>query len=89
MNENLLSVGTVVASDSDGGDSVTGYSVSGGADRARFSITNGGVLTFRSVPDFEVPVDVGGNNVYNIVLLLRVVVVSCAYCYADDYDYCY
>ena len=68
VNENVRRVGVVVASDSDGGDSVTGYSISGGADRARFSITSGGVLSFVSVPDFEVPVDVGGNNVYDLVV---------------------
>ena len=44
------------------------YSVSGGVDSARFSITTGGVLSFVSAPDFEVPVDSGGNNVYNIVV---------------------
>ena len=68
VNENVRSVGTVVASDPDNQDDVAGYRVSGGADRARFSITGGGVLTFRSAPDFEVPVDVGGNNVYNLVV---------------------
>ena len=68
VNENLLSVGIVVASDSDGGDSVTDYSVSGGVDRSLFSVTNAGVLTFVSAPDFESPVDVGGNNVYDLVV---------------------
>ena len=68
VNENVRNVGTVVASDSDSPDSVTGYSISGGDDRARFSITGGGVLSFVSVPDFEVPVDVGGNNVYDLVV---------------------
>ena len=68
VNENVRNVGTVVASDSDGQDGVSGYSVSGGVDSARFSITTGGVLTFRSAPDFEVPVDVGGNNVYDLVV---------------------
>ena len=68
VNENLLSVGVVVASDGDGLDGVSGYVVSGGVDSGRFSITNGGVLTFNSAPDFEVPVDVGGNNVYNVVV---------------------
>ena len=68
VNENVRSVGTVVASDSDAQDSVTGYAVSGGVDSARFSITGGGVLTFDSVPNFESPVDVGGNNVYNLVV---------------------
>ena len=68
VNENLLSVGTVVASDVDGEDSVTDYSVSGGVDSARFSITSAGVLTFNSAPDFESPADSGGNNVYDIVV---------------------
>ena len=68
VNENTFHVGTVVASDSDGGDSVTDYSVSGGVDRNSFSITNDGELTFNSPPDYEVPVDSGGNNVYNVVV---------------------
>ena len=68
VNENSRSVGTVVASDSDSQDSVTGYSVSGGVDRVRFSITGGGVLTFVSAPNFESAVDVGGNNEYNLVV---------------------
>ena len=68
VNENLLSVGVVVASDSDGQDSVVGYSVSGGVDRARFSINYRGVLSFVSAPDFESPTDVGGNNVYDLVV---------------------
>ena len=68
VNENLLSVGVVVASDSDGQDGVSGYSVSGGVDRNSFSITNDGELTFNSPPDYEVPVDVGGNNVYDLVV---------------------
>ena len=68
VNENSRSVGTVVASDSDSQDSVTGYSVSGGVDSSRFSITNAGVLTFDSVPNYESPADVGGNNEYNLVV---------------------
>ena len=68
VNEDDVNVGTVVASDSDIQDSVVGYRVSGGVDSARFTITKGGVLSFVSVPDFEVPVDVGGNNVYDLVV---------------------
>ena len=69
VSENSLSVGVVVASDSDSQDSVTDYSVSGGADRLLFSITRaGGVLTFRNPPDFENPSDNGGNNVYDLVV---------------------
>ena len=68
VSENVRRVGTVVASDSDSGDSVTGYVVSGGLDSARFSITSAGVLTFRSAPDYEIPADVGGNNVYDLMV---------------------
>ena len=68
VNENNRAVGTVVASDRDSLDSVSGYRVSGGADSARFSITNSGVLTFRSAPDYESPVDSDGDNVYDLVV---------------------
>ena len=54
-----MSVGTVVASDPDNQDGVSGYSVSGGVDSARFSITDAGVLTFLSAPDYESPRDSG------------------------------
>ena len=68
VNENTRSVGTVVASDGDGGDSVTGYNVSGGVDGNLFSITNAGSLSFKSAQDFENPADVGGDNVYDLVV---------------------
>ena len=70
VNENTRNVGTVAASDSDNEDSVTGYSISGGDDISLFSITNGGVLTFNSAPDFEKPSDANGDNTY--ILILRV-----------------
>ena len=51
-------VGTVVASDSDADDSVTGYAIQGGADRSKFSIVETtGVLTFASAPNFEPTAD--------------------------------
>ena len=68
VSENSVSVGVVVASDPDGQDSVTGYGIWSGVDSSRFSITNAGVLTFDSVPNYESPVDNGGNNVYNLVV---------------------
>ena len=64
VDENVRSVGTVVASDSDGQDSVTGYSISGGADASLFSIADDGVLSFVSAPDFEKPSDSNRNNLY-------------------------
>ena len=38
---------------------MTGYAVQGGADQDKLSITSsGGVLTFRTAPDSEMPGDV-------------------------------
>ena len=45
------------------------WSITGGADAARFSIVPGtGVLSFNVAPDFELPIDVGGNNIYDLVI---------------------
>ena len=46
VNENIRVVGVGCAYDSDGQDDVSGYSVSGGADRARFSIMSSGGFEF-------------------------------------------
>ena len=69
-------VGTVVATDADSQDSVTGYTITGGADSAKFSITTAGVLTFAAAPNYEAPGDLvsttpandAGNNEYIIVV---------------------
>ena len=53
---------TATATDPDGNPLT--FSLSGGADRARFSITAGGALSFAVPPDFEDPTDADGNNVY-------------------------
>ena len=53
----------VTVTDADLTDSAT-YTLSGGADQARFAITSGGVLTFQSSPNFEAPTDADGNNTY-------------------------
>ena len=57
LNENTTTVGTVVATDADPGDSVTGYAITGGADSAKFSVTNAGALSFKAAPDYENPTD--------------------------------
>jgi glucose/arabinose dehydrogenase len=53
---------TATATDADG--NALSFSLSGGADRARFAITAGGALSFAAPPDFEVPADADQNNVY-------------------------
>ena len=68
-------VGTIVATDANSQDSVTGYTLSG-ADSAKFSITTAGVLTFAAAPNYEAPGDLvsttpandAGNNEYIIVV---------------------
>ena len=74
--ENATAVGTVVATDADSADTVTGYTITGGADGAKFAITNAGVLTFVAAPDYDDagdalstdPANVAGNNEYIVVV---------------------
>ena len=74
--ENATAVGTVVATDTDTQDSVTGYEITAGADSSKFAITNAGVLTFAAAPDYDNPGDVlsatpanaAGNNQYIVVV---------------------
>ncbi|MCY3911649.1 MAG: leucine-rich repeat protein, partial [Chloroflexi bacterium] len=54
LAENTTAVGTVIATDPNAADSVTGYTLSG-TDAGLFAITSAGVLSFSSAPDFEDP----------------------------------
>ncbi len=66
--ENQTAVTTVTAVDPNVGDTLT-FSISGGADAARFQIGSGtGVLSFVTAPDHESPTDVGANNVYDVTM---------------------
>ncbi len=66
--ENQTAVTDVDATDANAGDTLT-YSISGGADAAKFAINSStGVLTFLSAPDYENPTDVGTNNVYEVTV---------------------
>ncbi|MBP1860484.1 cadherin domain-containing protein [Rhizobium herbae] len=65
--ENTTAITTVVASDPEG-DTRT-YSISGGADAARFTINaTTGALVFKAAADFETKADVGANNVYDVIV---------------------
>lgn len=44
------------------------FSLVSGTDSARFSVTAQGVLSFVSTPNYELPLDVGANNIYNFVV---------------------
>ena len=63
--ENQTAAGTVLATDDDTDDSVTGYEITGGADQTSFSIgATSGVLTFDAAPNYEDAEDQGTNNTY-------------------------
>ena len=66
--ENTTIVTDVNATDVDAGATLT-YSISGGADAAKFSINSStGVLSFIAAPNFEAPADAGANNVYDVIV---------------------
>ena len=63
--ENQTMAGTVLATDSDSDDDITGYAITGGADRSFFSIgATSGELTFKTAPNYEDAKDQGSNNTY-------------------------
>ena len=67
--ENQTTAGTVVASDNDTGDAVTGYEITGGADQSFFSIgSTSGLLTFNSAPNFEAPSDTNADGSYLVTV---------------------
>jgi hypothetical protein len=62
--ENATAAYQATATDPEG-NALT-YSISGGADAARFSITTAGALNFAPAPDFDLPTDADGNNIYSV-----------------------
>ncbi len=50
-----------------GSRTIAGYAL-GGPDATAFSITNAGVLTFKTPPNFESPTDAGTDNDYEITI---------------------
>lgn len=65
--ENSLIAAMVQARDADG--TALGYSISGGADAALFTIDAAtGALSFLNAPDFEAPGDSNGDRIYNVIV---------------------
>ena len=60
-------VTTVVATDADAGQTVS-FTLTGGADVVLFTISPAGVLRFNTAPNYEVPMDVGTNNMYEVTI---------------------
>ncbi len=53
INENTQAVATISATDADTNDASLTFTLNGGADEAKFSITAGGVLTLKVAADYE------------------------------------
>ncbi|EMI21354.1 vcbs repeat-containing protein [Rhodopirellula maiorica SM1] len=69
VGENTVAVTTVTANDADVPAQTLTYTISGGADAAKFAIDSAtGELSFVTPPNFEAPSDVGGNNVYDVTV---------------------
>jgi|GEM_PF-1069783 len=69
--ENNAVVTTVTATDADPGTTIR-YALAGGADSALFQINaTTGVLSFKSSPDFENPVDADHNGIYEVTVAAR------------------
>ena len=60
-------VTTVGATDADSEQTVS-FTLTGGADVALFTITPEGVLMFDTAPDYENPVDMGSDNMYEVTI---------------------
>ncbi len=66
--ENTTAVLTVTATDADLPAQAILFSIVGDADQTKFSLTSGGVLSFKSAPDFEAPADSNHDNVYVVIV---------------------
>ena len=80
VRENQSAARRLVARDTDPGDEVTGWAIVGGVDQGQFTIASDtGVLSFRTAPDYESPVDAtstdpvsgSGDNEYVVTLEVR------------------
>ena len=69
VNENATYVTTVTATSLDVATSSLTYSITGGADAARFRIdASTGELRFRNGPNFEAPSDTNADNAYKVTV---------------------
>jgi glucose/arabinose dehydrogenase len=66
VTENSTAAYQATASDADGNPLT--FSISGGVDAARFAITAAGAVSFNPAPDFDLPGDADGDNVYALTL---------------------
>ena len=69
LAEHLTAMTSVTATDGDLPAPTLTYSIIGGADAAQFTIDgSNGALSFLFAPNFDLPTDTGGDNVYDVVV---------------------
>lgn len=66
--ENQTAVANIQATDADLPSQVVTYTITGGADADKFTLSAGGALTFISPPNFENPLDTGADNTYQVTV---------------------
>ena len=64
VSEGAKSVATLTATDEDTQAADLTWSISGGTDRAYFTLTTAGILAFAASKDYETPDDADGDGVY-------------------------
>lgn len=64
--ENVALSYQAAATDAEG--NAISYSIAGGADAGKFALSGTGALTFAAAPNFDLPGDADGNNVYDVQL---------------------
>ncbi|WP_420623686.1 cadherin domain-containing protein [Candidatus Poriferisodalis sp.] len=68
VDEGATSIATLGATDHNTAESELVWSVAGGADAARFVLSESGVLAFGAAPDYEEPDDVGADGIYELTV---------------------
>ena len=68
LEENATLRHQVTATDNDPGHAITGFSISGGPDMAKFAINANGILSMTIEPDHEAPEDADDNNTYEVMV---------------------
>ena len=66
--ENGVTIATLQATDEDTAVADLSWSVTGGADQDKVTLSAGGVLAFNSAKDFEAPDDADGDGAYEITV---------------------
>ncbi|WP_419553073.1 cadherin domain-containing protein [Candidatus Poriferisodalis sp.] len=68
VDEGATSIATLGATDHNTAESDLVWTVAGGADAARFVLSESGVLAFDAAPDYEEPDDIGADGIYELTV---------------------